>query len=139
MIYKVEELYYPCSENKGADQLRGYCEKAITAKLICAFVFAYADCWFSHAYAIESSSLIMFKPFNSFVEKMNSSILHYSFIHLHSFHSFVYIHFFHSFIHSIFFIHFIHVSFVNSFLFRSFFCKFIIVLCQLKVTMQVLP
>ena len=25
-IYKVEELYYPCSENKGADQLRSYCE-----------------------------------------------------------------------------------------------------------------
>ena len=22
----VEELYYPCSENKGADQLRNYCE-----------------------------------------------------------------------------------------------------------------
>ena len=22
----VEELYYPCSENKGADQLRSYCE-----------------------------------------------------------------------------------------------------------------
>ena len=21
---------------------------AVTAKLICAFVFAYADCWFSH-------------------------------------------------------------------------------------------
>ena len=34
-------MYYPCSENKGADQL-------ITAKLICAFVFAYADCWVSH-------------------------------------------------------------------------------------------
>ena len=31
-----------CSENKGADKLRG------TAKLICVFVFAYADCWFSH-------------------------------------------------------------------------------------------
>ena len=29
---------YPCSENKGA-------------KLICAFVFAYADCWFSHVLA----------------------------------------------------------------------------------------
>ena len=28
-----------CSENKGADQLRG-----VTA----IFVFAYADCWFSH-------------------------------------------------------------------------------------------
>ena len=27
-IKKVEEFYYmyPCSENKGADQLRGYCE-----------------------------------------------------------------------------------------------------------------
>ena len=25
-IYKGEELYYPCSENKGADQLRGYRE-----------------------------------------------------------------------------------------------------------------
>ena len=24
---------------------------AVTAKLICAFVFAYADCWFSHATA----------------------------------------------------------------------------------------
>ena len=23
----------------------------ITAKLICAFVFAYADCWFSHVVA----------------------------------------------------------------------------------------
>ena len=32
-ISKVEEfMYYPCSENKGADQL------------ICAFVFAYANC-----------------------------------------------------------------------------------------------
>ena len=25
-IKKVEELYYPCSENKGADRLRSYCE-----------------------------------------------------------------------------------------------------------------
>ena len=24
---------------------------AVTAKLICAFVFAYADCWFPHAAA----------------------------------------------------------------------------------------
>ena len=24
---------------------------AVTAKLMCAFVFAYADCWFSHAAA----------------------------------------------------------------------------------------
>ena len=37
--------------NKGADQLRGYREAvsfAVTAKLICVFVFAYAKCWFSH-------------------------------------------------------------------------------------------
>ena len=25
-IEKEEELYYPCSENEGADQLRSYCE-----------------------------------------------------------------------------------------------------------------
>ena len=25
-IKKVQELYYPCSENKGADQLRSYCK-----------------------------------------------------------------------------------------------------------------
>ena len=35
-INEEEEVYYPCSENKGADQL------------ICVFVFAYADCRFSH-------------------------------------------------------------------------------------------
>ena len=38
--------YYLCSENKGADQLRG--NFAVTAKLIGIFVFAYAKCWFSH-------------------------------------------------------------------------------------------
>ena len=42
-IYEEDEVYYPCSENKGTDQLRG-----VTAKLICTFVFSYADCWFSH-------------------------------------------------------------------------------------------
>ena len=35
-------LYYQCSENKDADQL------AVTAKLICVFVFAYAKSLFSH-------------------------------------------------------------------------------------------
>ena len=49
----MEGLYYPYSENKGADQLRGYREKAlisfaVTAKLICVFVFAYAKSRFSH-------------------------------------------------------------------------------------------
>ena len=35
-VKEVEGLNYPCSENKGADQLRGYLR------------FAYAKCWFSH-------------------------------------------------------------------------------------------
>ena len=61
---KRRKLYHPSSENKGADQLCSYCKAdlrnkgadqlcsyAVTAKLICAFVFAYADCWFSHGAA----------------------------------------------------------------------------------------
>ena len=36
-------VYYTCSENKGADQLRGN-----TARLICVFVFAKAKSLFSH-------------------------------------------------------------------------------------------
>ena len=42
-IYKVEELCY--SKNKALISF------AVTAKLICVFVFAYADCWFSHVTA----------------------------------------------------------------------------------------
>ena len=41
-IQVEEELYYPCSKNKGTDQLHGYPEADL------AFVFAYADSWFSH-------------------------------------------------------------------------------------------
>ena len=41
-IWKVEGSYYLCSKNKGADQ-----SFAVTAKLICVFVFTYAKCWFS--------------------------------------------------------------------------------------------
>ena len=40
-----EELYNPSSENKGADQLRGYREADLR------LVFACADCWFSHGAA----------------------------------------------------------------------------------------
>ena len=36
-------MYYLCSKSKGADQLRGY-----RTQLICAFVFVYANCRFSH-------------------------------------------------------------------------------------------
>ena len=38
-------MYYPCSENKDADQLRGYREADLR---LC---FAHANCWFSHAQA----------------------------------------------------------------------------------------
>ena len=41
-LYKVEELYYTCSENKVAAQLRSYCEADLR---LC---FHIADCWFSH-------------------------------------------------------------------------------------------
>ena len=46
-------MFYPSSENKGADQLR-----AATARLICVFVFAYADCWFSNEAAQKSATCI---------------------------------------------------------------------------------
>ena len=58
-IKQEEELYYPCSENKGADQLCSYC----------AFGFAYADCWFCDAVAhmrmliFSSSDVIHYKLF----------------------------------------------------------------------------
>ena len=38
-------IFYLCSETKALISF------AITGKLICAFVFTYADCWFSHAVA----------------------------------------------------------------------------------------
>ena len=34
---------------------------AVTAKLICAFVFAYADCWFTHAAAHKIMFVLRFK------------------------------------------------------------------------------
>ena len=45
-------MYYQCSENKGADQLCSYCT------LICAFVFAYVDYWFSGAATHEMKTII---------------------------------------------------------------------------------
>ena len=42
-IKEVEGSYYPCSENKGADQLRGYREADLR---LCFRI--YAKCWFSH-------------------------------------------------------------------------------------------
>ena len=49
----VEEgLYYLYSKNKGVISF------AVTAKLICVFVFSYADCWFS-GYDDDDGAVIM--------------------------------------------------------------------------------
>ena len=45
-IKEEEEFYCPCSE-----KTKALISFAVTAKLIRAFVFAYASCWFSHAAA----------------------------------------------------------------------------------------
>ena len=50
----MEESYYPCSENKGADQLRSK-----TVKLICTFVFAKAKIQFSHDAAQLKNELLL--------------------------------------------------------------------------------
>ena len=46
-IYEEEGLYYLCSKNKGTDQI----SFAVAAILVCAFVFAYSNCWFSDVVA----------------------------------------------------------------------------------------
>ena len=51
-ILKVEGLFYLCSENKGADKLRGYREADMR---LC---FAYAKSWFSHDTAHLSFELL---------------------------------------------------------------------------------
>ena len=40
-ICEEEEVYYPCSK-----KTKALISFAVTVKLICVFVFAYADCWF---------------------------------------------------------------------------------------------
>ena len=35
-------MFCPCSKKQRRDHF------VVTGKLICVFVFAYADCWFSH-------------------------------------------------------------------------------------------
>ena len=46
-ILLEEELYFPSNENKGADQLRSYCE----ADLRLCFRLCRFTCWFSHVAA----------------------------------------------------------------------------------------
>ena len=60
-IWKVEGLCYLCSKNKSTDQLRSYHYTdrfAVTTKLICVFVFAYAKCCFSLDMALSSSNTL---------------------------------------------------------------------------------
>ena len=47
-VYKEEELYYPCSENKGADQLCSYCEADQRLRFrLCRLLFFPCGCSFS--------------------------------------------------------------------------------------------
>ena len=54
----LKEVYYPCSKTKAVISF------AVIAKLICVFVFAYADCWFSH----EAAQMISNSKFLSLLE-----------------------------------------------------------------------
>ena len=63
-----EGLYYPCRENKGAGQI----SFAVTAKLVCAFVFAYAKIQFSYA-AAHLSPVLYYQIFA--LEGMNLQFL----------------------------------------------------------------
>ena len=68
----MEGLHYPCSENKGADQLRvnALISFAITAKLICVFVFAYTKSRFSHDEARMGTGVLqMYIVCQRFIEK----------------------------------------------------------------------
>ena len=47
---------------------------AVTTKLICVFVFAYADCWFSH----EAAHIIAVCCKFSFLPETSGSLLHFS-------------------------------------------------------------
>ena len=52
------------TNNVASEQVRHKpaCTRTETAKLICAFVFAYADCWFSHAAAHIVSRMSSYFP-----------------------------------------------------------------------------
>ena len=56
-IKKVEELYYPCSENNGADQLRSYCEADLWLcfRLCKLFVFPCGGSYLVHVQAEKMS------------------------------------------------------------------------------------
>ena len=53
-------MHYLCSKKKALISF------AVTAKLISVFVFAYADCWFSHEEAhLFKLEAVLLKPFSS--------------------------------------------------------------------------
>ena len=80
-------LYYPCSKNKGADQI----SFAVTAKLICVFVFAYAKSRFSHdaAHIISSEPLLLiilpcFLAVSYFVKIKQNKMCHEKICNMHA-------------------------------------------------------
>ena len=72
-------MYYLSSENKGVLSF------AVTAKLIYAFVFAYADCWFSHvaAHLFKIKFLLMNISFVQVLVKLRTPNGHFRLILLY--------------------------------------------------------
>ena len=108
-IKEVEGLYYPCSENKGADQLRGYREADMRHIFL---VFAYAKSRFSHEAAhlkgtsnrltmsypklsYDSRKLyrvcysLCMKMASTFIRLYNGNLVIYCFIIYHFYHFFI--------------------------------------------------
>ena len=59
-ICKVEELYYPCSENKGADQLRSHCEADLRPcfRLCRLLVFPCGGSYFNSFFIIKQDCIL---------------------------------------------------------------------------------
>ena len=68
-ILKVEELYYPCSENKGTDQVYSYC----TADLRLCFCICIISCGTSLHYVPLRTLMVLFDQ-NNF--RLNKTGLH---------------------------------------------------------------
>ena len=82
-IQKAEGLYYPCSETKALISF------AVTAKLICVFVYAYTKTRFSHD---EAQIIMNIRICREFVDRMDNSVLrvtvwqtHVEYFFLHTF------------------------------------------------------
>ena len=77
-IKKDEELYYPCSENKGADQLRSYCEADLRLcfRLCRLLVFACGGSFIflEDIFFVDYKQSLNVHPYDEYVSERNSVI-----------------------------------------------------------------